>query len=99
MSTRSQLRFVQRGDQDDEPNDSDRVAQVYRRSDGYPTSVLQDLIRLKELLDATHAEREPAYTAAAFVFLDKLRGPTDEAFERATWQFHSPRARARRAGR
>jgi len=72
MSTRSQLRFVQRGDQDDEPNDSDRVAQVYRRSDGYPTSVLQDLIRLKELLDATHAEREPAYTAAAFVFLDKL---------------------------
>jgi len=50
MSTRSQLRFVQRGDQDDEPNDSDRVAQVYRRSDGYPTSVLQDLIRLKELL-------------------------------------------------
>jgi hypothetical protein len=75
MSTRSQLRFVQRGDQDDESNDSDRVAQVYRRSDGYPTSVLQDLIRLKELLDATHAEREPAYTAAAFVFLDKLSRP------------------------
>jgi len=48
---------------------------VYRRSDGYPTSVLQDLIRLKELLDATHAEREPAYTAAAFVFLDKLSRP------------------------
>lgn len=48
MSTRSQLRFVQRVDQDDEPNDADRVAQVYRHSDGYPTSVLQDLVRLKE---------------------------------------------------
>ena len=41
----------------------------------YPTSVLQDLIQLKELLDATHAERGPAYTAAAFVFLDKLSRP------------------------
>ncbi len=72
MSTRSQLRFVQRVDQDDEPNDADRVAQLYRHSDGYPTSVLQDLVRLKELLDATRAERGSAYTAAAFVFLDKL---------------------------
>jgi hypothetical protein len=72
MSTRSQLRFIQRVDQDDEPNDADRVAQVYRHSDGHPTSVLQDLVRLKELLDATRAERGSAYTAAAFVFLDKL---------------------------
>jgi len=75
MSTRSQLRFVQRGDQDDEPNDSDRVAQVYRRSDGYPTSVLQDLIRLKELLDATHAERTGLHGSSVRVPRQALEAP------------------------
>jgi hypothetical protein len=45
---------------------------VYRHSDGYPASVLRDLVQLKDLLDATRAERGPAYTAATFVFLDKL---------------------------
>ena len=73
MSTRSQLRFVQRVEQPSETDgDAERVAQVYRHSDGYPESVLRDLAQLKSLLDATHAERGPAYTAAAFVFLDKL---------------------------
>jgi hypothetical protein len=72
MSTRSQLRFVERVNQDSEPSDSDRVAQVYRHSDGYPESVLRDLAQLKELLNATRAERGPGYTAATFVFLDKL---------------------------
>jgi len=73
MSTRSQLRFVQRADQPDETGgDAARVAQVYRHSDGYPESVLRDLTKLKELLDATSAERGPAYMAATFVFLDKL---------------------------
>jgi len=72
MSTRSQLRFVERVDQDGEPNADGRVARVYRHSDGYPTSVLRDLAQLKDLLDATRAERDPAYTAATFVFLDKL---------------------------
>jgi len=72
MSTRSQLRFVERVDQDGEPADYDRVAQVYRHSDGYPETVLRDLAQLKELLDATRAERGPEYTAASFVFLDKL---------------------------
>ena len=43
-----------------------------RNSDGYPASVLRDLVQLKDLLDATRAERGPAYTAATFVFLDKL---------------------------
>ncbi len=52
--------------------DAERVAQVYRHSDGYPGSVLRDLSQLKELLDATRAERGPGYTAATFVFLDKL---------------------------
>jgi len=53
MSTRSQLRFVQRVEQSDENGSADRVAQVYRHSDGYPASVLRDLSQLKELLDAT----------------------------------------------
>jgi len=71
MSTRSQLRFMQRVEQTSETKgDADRVAQVYRHSDGYPASVLQDLVWLKELLDATLADRGPGYTAAAFVFLD-----------------------------
>ena len=72
MSTRSQLRFVQRVDQDGDSDDVDRVAQVYRHSDGYPASVLRDLAQLKQLLDATRAERGSAYTAATFMFLDKL---------------------------
>jgi hypothetical protein len=73
MSTRSQLRFVQRVEQSDETDEADhRIAQIYRHSDGYPSSVLQDLAQLKDLLDATRAERGPSYTAAAFVFLDKL---------------------------
>ena len=73
MSTRSQLRFVQRVEEPSKPNDdAERVAQVYRHSDGYPGTVLRDLAQLKELLDATRAERGPAYTAATFVFLDKL---------------------------
>jgi len=73
MSTRSQLRFVQRVEQPGEnESDAERVAQVYRHSDGYPGTVLRDLAQLKQLLDATRAERGPAYTAATFVFLDKL---------------------------
>ena len=73
MSTRSQLRFVQRVEQSDKTDGTpDRVAQVYRHSDGYPRNVLRNLTQLKELLDATRAERGPAYTAATFVFLDKL---------------------------
>ena len=73
MSTRSQLRFIQRVEQlGESDSDAERVAQVYRHSDGYPESVLRDLAQLEELLNATRAERGPAYTAATFVFLDKL---------------------------
>lgn len=71
VSTRCQLRFVRRVEQDDHPDD-DRVVQVYRHSDGYPEGVLHDLAQVKDLLDATGTERGPGYTAAAFVFLDKL---------------------------
>ena len=71
MSTRSQLRFVQRIEQlRESENDDERIAQVSRRSDEYPASVLRDLAQLKDLIDATRAERGPAYTAATFVFLD-----------------------------
>jgi len=73
MSTRSQLQFVHRDAQSDtSDNDTERVAQVHRHSDGYPASVLRDLVQLKDFLDATRAERGPAYTATAFLFLDKL---------------------------
>ena len=36
------------------------------------TNVFRDLTQLKELLDATRAERGPAYMTATFVFLNKL---------------------------
>lgn len=77
MSTRCQLRFVQRIDHetnDGEPSTTERIAQVYRHSDGYPESVLPRLRRLKALLDLTRTERGPDYAAAQFVFLEKLRG-------------------------
>jgi hypothetical protein len=45
---------------------------VYRHADGHPRSVLADLQRLKQVLTATRTERGPAYTAAQFVFLEKL---------------------------
>jgi len=57
MSTQSQLRFVQRVEQSGESeSDNERIAQVYRHSDGYPASVLRDLVQLKDLLDATRQE-------------------------------------------
>jgi hypothetical protein len=76
LSTRSQLRFVQRigYERDDgEVETSERIAQVYRHSDGYPEAVLPDLLGLKRLLEMTRTERGPDYAAAQFVFLEKLR--------------------------
>ncbi len=69
MSTRSQLRFRTASD-----NDHPSIAQVYRHSDGYPEAVLPAIGRLQALLRATHTERGPAYTAAAFIHLEKCRG-------------------------
>jgi len=48
MSTRSQLRFIQRSETADEQSKTDRIAQIYRHSDGYPDSVLRDLVQLKD---------------------------------------------------
>ncbi|ELZ16568.1 hypothetical protein [Natrinema limicola] len=72
MSTRSQLRFVHRNESAAEQDSTNRIAQVYRHSDGYPESVLQDLTRLKQLLDETRTERGPSYAAAQFIFLETL---------------------------
>jgi hypothetical protein len=77
MSTRSQLRFVQRIEyetEDGETESTRRVAQVYRHSDGYPESVLPSLAQLKALQDETGTERDPAYVAANYIFLNKLQG-------------------------
>jgi hypothetical protein len=77
MSTRSQLRFVQRIEyetEDGETESTRRIAQVYRHSDGYPESVLPSLAQLKALQDETGTERDPAYVAANYIFLNKLQG-------------------------
>lgn len=65
MSTRCQLRFT------DER--TDRVAQVYRHSDGYPESIVPLLEHLQELLHATGTQRSGSYAATQFVLIDKLR--------------------------
>jgi hypothetical protein len=65
MSTRCLLRFTKEG--------TNRVAQVYRHSDGYPGSVIPTLNHLQRLLQATGAQRDPTYAAADFLFVDKLR--------------------------
>jgi hypothetical protein len=65
MSTRSQLRFTDEG--------TDRVAQVYRHSDGYPESVVPLLKHLQELLHATGTQEEANYVAAQFIIVDRLR--------------------------
>jgi hypothetical protein len=68
MSTRCQLRFITQTGGDTPA----RVAQVYRHADGHPGSVLRTLAQLQQLLAATRTQRGPGYTAAAFIFLDKL---------------------------
>ncbi|MFB6362073.1 MAG: hypothetical protein ABEH59_12235 [Halobacteriales archaeon] len=73
MSTRCQLRFIHPvASANENEMEEYRVAQLYRHSDGYPEAVLDDLARLKQLLDSTRSERGPTYAAAQFVFLDKL---------------------------
>ena len=77
MSTRSQLRFVQTIEyetEDGQTETTERVAQIYRHSDGYPESVLPSLAQLKALQDETGTERDPSYVAANYIFLNKLQG-------------------------
>jgi len=101
MSTRSQLRFIQRSETADEQSKTDRIAQIYRHSDGYPDSVLRDLVQLKELLDETRTERGPAYAAAQFLFLDTLSTMTlyvDEGRDRSIHADHPSDPRAGQYG-
>ena len=72
MSTRCQLRFVRTLEAGRTTDPTDPVAQVYTHSDGYPAGVLERLHQLKQLLEATTSVRGPAYTAAQYVFLEKL---------------------------
>ncbi|OYR49675.1 hypothetical protein DJ73_17365 [Halorubrum sp. Ea1] len=73
MSTRCQLRFVRALNDGRTTDPTDPVAQVYTHSDGYPEGVLGRLYQLKQLLEATRSVRGPAYAAAQYVFLEKLR--------------------------
>ena len=91
MSARSQLRFIQRSETADEQSETDRIAHIYRHSDGYPDIVLRDLVQLKELLDETRTERGPAYAAAQFLSLDTLSTMTlyvDEGRDRSIHADH-----------
>lgn len=64
MSTRTQLRFVsERGN---------HIAQVYNHSDGYPTSIVPALEKLRNILRQTQWQRDVSYTAAQFIFVRKL---------------------------
>ena len=75
MSTRSQLRFVQRivsETEDGETESTQRIAQVYRHSDGYPESVLPSLAQLKLLQEETGTERDPSYVAANYLFRNRV---------------------------
>lgn len=76
ISTRCQLRFVQCIEHETEDGDSEtirRVAQVYRHSDGYPSSVIQSLELLSTLQNVTRTKRDPVYLAANFIFLNSLQ--------------------------
>lgn len=66
MSTRTQIRFVS--------EDGDRVAQVYNHSDGYPSSIVEELAKLEELLTDSGWHRGPEYAAAQYIFVRKMRG-------------------------
>ena len=60
--------------EDGERTTTERSAQVYRHSDGYPEGVLPALSQLKALQDESGTERDPSYVAANFIFLNKLQG-------------------------
>lgn len=83
MSTRTQLRFVDA--------DGEQVAQVYRHSDGYPDAIIPFLARLRDVLTESRWVRGPGYTAAQFVFLDKIESmqwsleDADDPLDPETW--------------
>lgn len=77
MSTRSQIRFVQETTYTNDDGTDETVtnaAQVYRHSDGYPDAVIPSLNQLHTLLAETGTQRDPAYVAANYIFLQKMKG-------------------------
>jgi hypothetical protein len=62
----TELPLVHRPNRDDATG----VAQLYKYSDGYPSTVIHLLIELTDLLHATDTLRGPNHAAAQFLFLD-----------------------------
>ena len=71
MSTRCQIMFESKYFQDGEIVRTE-IAQTYRHSDGYPKGVVPDLKKMYDLLERTGSSRGASYSAASFIFLDKL---------------------------
>lgn len=63
MATRCQIRFI----------DEDGIAQIYQHFDGYPEAVIPKLIELREHLIDTQAQKTASYTAANYIFREKLK--------------------------
>lgn len=73
MSTRCQIRFEEYGQYDDGTK-YEKKAQIYRHSDGYPSSVMADLKKFYEWYSNPPLAREfdPSYMAADFIYYMKL---------------------------
>lgn len=78
MSTRCQIRF--------QNETTETRAQIYRHSDGHPETVLSNLQHLKRLIQAARAEHGAAFTAANFIFVDRL-WKVERTFRESSEQF------------
>lgn len=97
MNTTCQLRFVD--------ENTDKVAQIGRDTQGDPENIIPDLNHFKKLIQTADTEYGASYTAAQFVFIDKLRDLEEtsrsvddaaplplslsEIVELASWRNHS----------
>lgn len=52
--------------------DNQSIVQLYVHSDGYPSSIVRDLKRLKDLNKKMQTQRGASYTLAQFILLQKL---------------------------
>jgi len=65
MGTRCQIRF----------EDEDSIAQIYKHGDGYPqgeSGIIMLLVQLQKYLLDTQTFRDASYTAAQFIFVNKV---------------------------
>lgn len=65
MSTRTQIRF--------EDETQSKAVQIYQHADGFPDDVIYDLKALQVLQRDTDTQRGATYTAANYLFQQKLR--------------------------